>query len=252
MIRAIFYLIIIFPFVGCQFNTKTVEDWDYVFDGSSTDGWRAYNGDSMPPGWKIIDNVLTFNTTQILEEDYDYKGSRDIIYGAEAFDDFELYVEWKIPMGGNSGILYHIKEGYEGAQEVAPEYQLIDDENYASIHDLVDYNTSVGFENPSKLHPLQQTASDYAMFPADPSKKQLNPAGEWNNSRIIFTQEKVEYWLNGKEVLSFVPWSEEWYKKKNSGKWDNLPDYGKFKSGFIGFQDHGSDLWFRNIKIKKI
>ena len=85
MIRAIFYLIIIFPFVGCQFNTKTVEDWDYVFDGSSTDGWRAYNGDSMPPGWKIIDNVLTFNTTQILEEDYDYKGSRDIIYGAESF-----------------------------------------------------------------------------------------------------------------------------------------------------------------------
>ena len=133
-----------------------------------------YNGDSMPPGWKIIDNVLTFNTTQILEEDYDYKGSRDIIYGAEAFDDFELYVEWKIPIGGNSGILYHIKEGYGGAQEVAPEYQLIDDENYASIHDLVDYNTSVGFENPSKLHPLQQTASDYAMFPADPLKKELN------------------------------------------------------------------------------
>ena len=90
------------------------------------------------------------------------------------------------------------------------------------------------------------------MFPADPSKKELNPAGELNNSRIIFAQEKVEYWFNSKEVLSFALWSEEWYKKKNSGKWDNLPDYGKFRSGFIGFQDHGSDLWFRNIKIKKL
>ena len=85
MIRAIFYLIIIFSLVCCQFNTNTVEDWDYVFDISFTYGWRSYNGDSMLPGWKIINNVLTFNTTQILEEGYDYKGSREIIYGAEAF-----------------------------------------------------------------------------------------------------------------------------------------------------------------------
>ena len=79
-----------------------------------------------------------------------------------------------------------------------------------------------------------------------------SPAGQWNNSKIIFTETNAEYWLNGKKVLSFVPWSEDWYKKKNSGKWDNTPDYGKFKSGYIGFQDHGSDLWFRNIKIRKL
>ena len=160
-------------------------------------------------------------------------------------------MEWKIPVGGNSGIFYHIKEGYGGPPEVAPEYQLIDDENYASIHDLVAYNTSVGFENPSELHPLQQTASDYAMHAADPTQKISNSAGNWNTSRIVFTPEQVEHWLNGRKVLSFVPWSEAWYKKKNSGKWENTPDYGTFKSGFIGFQDHGSDLWFRNIKIKK-
>ena len=71
------------------------------------------------------------------------------------FDDFELYIKQKIPMGGNSGILYHLREGYGGAQEVATEYQLIDDENYALIHNLVDYNTNVGFKNSSKLHPLQ-------------------------------------------------------------------------------------------------
>ena len=69
---------------------------------------------------------------------------------------------------------------------------------------------------------------------------------------IIFTEKLVEYWLNGKKVLSFVPWSEQWYEKKNSGKWDNTPDYGKFKTGYIGFQDHGRDLWFRNVKIRKL
>ena len=73
---------------------KTNSEWITLFDGSSLDGWRAYNGDHMPPGWKIVDSVLTFTTAQILEEDYDYTGSRDIIYGAEEFDNFELYVEW--------------------------------------------------------------------------------------------------------------------------------------------------------------
>ena len=90
------------------------------------------------------------------------------------------------------------------------------------------------------------------MHIASPELKNLNPPGQWNSSRIVFTEKLVEHWLNGIKVLSFVPWSEEWYKKKNSGKWDNTPDYGKFKTGYIGFQDHGSDLWFKNVKIKKL
>ena len=249
-----FLLIILISSIFFSCNTKKTEksDWNFLIEEPSIDLWRAYNGKKMPPGWKIIDGVLTFKTEQILEEDYNYKGSRDIIYGGEMFQDFELYVEWKIPVGGNSGIFYHIREGYDAPPEVAPEYQLIDDENYASIHDIKSYNESVGFENPSELHPLQQTASDYAMHIASPELKNLNPPGQWNSSRIVFTEKLVEHWLNGIKVLSFVPWSEEWYKKKNSGKWDNTPDYGKFKSGYIGFQDHGSDLWFKNVKIKKL
>lgn len=220
-------------------HRKKSNDWIALFDGSSLKGWRAYNGDQMPPGWKIIDSVLTFTTEQILEEDYDYTGSRDIIFGAEEFDNFELYVEWKIPEGGNSGIFYHLKEGYEGASVVAPEYQLLDDENYAEIHNY-------------ELKDWQLTAADYAMHVPDTLQKILYPPNNWNSSRIVFTPENVEHWLNGKKVLSFVPWSEEWYQKKNSGKWNNAPDYGKFRKGFIGFQDHGSNLYFKNIKIKKL
>ena len=233
-------------------EVEEANDWKVLFDGTSLDGWRAYNGENLPPGWAIVDDVMTFNTEQILEEDYDYKGSRDIIYGVEEFDNFELYVEWKIPAGGNSGIFYHIKEGYGGPPEVSPEYQLIDDENYASIHDLTAYNSSFGAAEPEKLQDWQATAADYAMHTTDSAMKQLNPTGEWNSTKIVFTEEKVEHWLNGKMVLSFVPWSEEWYEKRNSGKWQNAPDYGKFKTGYIGFQDHGSDLWFRNIKIKEL
>ncbi len=233
-------------------ETQTTEDnWIPLFDGVSTKRWRAYNGETLPPGWIAQDGTLTFDTELGLEQDY--KGGKDIIYGEEEFDNFHLYLEWKLPEGGNSGIFYHLKEGYNGPPEVSPEYQLIDDVNYARIHDLTEYNTSLGYtENPGELKPLQQTASDYAMHAADPAQKVLNPIGEWNSSEIIFTPEKVEHWLNGKKVLSFVPWDDAWNEKKNSDKWKSSPDYGKFKTGFIGLQDHSSPIWFRNIKIKKL
>ncbi|MFY0685846.1 MAG: DUF1080 domain-containing protein [Cyclobacteriaceae bacterium] len=230
---------------------KPVEsDWINLLTDNSAEGWRAYNGDALPPGWMVEDGVLQFDTELGLEQDYE--GGKDIIYGAEEFDNFEFYVEWKLPEGGNSGIFYHLKEGYSGPPEISAEYQLIDDENYARIHDLTAYNTSLGYENPSELHPLQQTASDYAMYAANPEKKQLNPVGEWNSSKIVFTEEKVEYWLNDQMVLSFVPWSDDWYERKNNGKWKDFPDYAKFKKGYVGFQDHSSPIWFKNIKIKKL
>ena len=187
----------------------------------------------MPSGW-IIDNegALTFNKE-------DKAGGGDIIYGLEEFENFELYLEWKLPLGGNSGIFYHIKEGFNGIAQIAPEYQLIDDENYSKIYNY-------------ELQEWQQTASDYSMYTADPKQKVLKPIGEWNTTKIRFTPELVEHWLNGKKVLSFVPWSDDWYKKKAAGKWKNSTKYGSFKRGYIGLQDHDSPIWFRNIKILKL
>ncbi len=225
-------------------------EWIYLFDGTSLDGWRGYNGDTMPPGWTIKDSTLTFVTELGLEQDYE--GGKDIIYAAEEFDNFELYLEWKLPEGGNSGIFYHLKEGYDAPPVVSPEYQLIDDENYARIHDLTEYNLSLGYtDKPEELKPLQQTGADYAMHPA-PANKILHPVGEWNSSKIVFTPERVEHWLNGQMLFSFVPWDEAWTAQKNSDKWKTSPDYGKYKSGYIGLQDHASPIWFRNIKIKKL
>ena len=231
-------------------TTAADQEWQILFDGSSTDGWRAYNGTELPSQWVIKNGELTFDKKK--KTDVEHEGGKDIIYAAEEFDNFELYLEWKIPEGGNSGVFYHVKEGYSGPPVVSPEYQLIDDENYASIHDLTEYNKSVGFENPSELHPLQSTGADYAMYAPDPAKKNLNPAGEWNNTKIVYTPNRVEHWLNGQMLLSFDPTSEDWLAKRNSGKWESAPDYAKFKSGYIGLQDHDSPLWFKNIKIKKL
>ena len=231
-------------FTACQSKTKekaelaeTEPEWQFLFDGTSLEGWRAYNGETMPPGWVIKDGTLTFDTEARLEADWE--GGKDIIYGAEEFDNFELYLEWKIPEGGNSGVFYHLKEGYSGPYEVAPEYQLLDDLKWEGI-------------NNATLEEWQKTAADYAMYTPDNNVKQVKPAGEWNTTRILFTTEKAEHWLNGEKVLSFVPWSEDWEARKAAGKWKDFPDYGKFKKGFIGLQDHDSPLWFRNIKIRKL
>jgi len=217
--------------------TAKADEWIYLFDGTTTEGWRAYNGDDLPPQWVIKDSTLTFDTEKRTEENR--KGGKDIVYAAEEFDNFELAWEWKIPEGGNSGMLYHIKEGDWGPPEVSPEYQMLDDLKWEEI-------------NNAKLKEWQKTGADYAMHVPDKNQKIVKSAGEWNTSRVIFTPERVEHWLNGKMLLSFVPWTEDWEARKNSGKWKDFPKYGTFKTGYIGFQDHDSPLWLKNIKIKKL
>ena len=230
-----YILITIFFFtISCE---KKESKWIDLFDGKSTDGGRAYNGEEIPTKWAAVDGELTFDTDLKLEDEW--KGGGDIIYYLEEFEYFELYLEWKLPKGGNSGVFYNVQEGFQAPYAISPEYQLIDDLGWEEI-------------NNAKLEEWQKAGSNYAMHEADLSKKQLNPAGEWNSSKILYTEKKVQHWLNGELLLEFEPYSKEWYLKRDSGKWDDYPDYGKFRKGYIALQDHDSPIWFRNIKIRKL
>ncbi|MBE7639348.1 DUF1080 domain-containing protein [Salegentibacter sp. BLCTC] len=209
------------------------EEWQYLFDGKNADGWRGYNdtnAQELPQGWVVEDETL-----KSLGKGGDIGG--DIVYGEEEFGEFELYLEWKISPEGNSGIFYHVveDEAYAAPYFVAPEYQIIDQKGF-----------------PHELKPKNSIGADYGMYASDYDEKDLRPVGEWNTTRIRFTEEKVTYWLNGQKTVEFEPWSEEWKQRKREGKWKDYPDYAKAKSGFIGLQDHGSFTWFRNIKIRKL
>ncbi|MBT7573798.1 MAG: DUF1080 domain-containing protein [Flavobacteriaceae bacterium] len=227
-------IVLLFFTISCE---KNESEWIDLFDGKSTDGWRAYNGKEIPEKWAAIDGELTFDTDLKLEDEW--IGGGDIIYYKEEFEYFELYLEWKLPKGGNSGVFYNVQEGFQAPYAISPEYQLLDDIGWEEI-------------NNAKLEEWQKAGANYAMHEADLSKKQLNPAGQWNSSKILYTEKKVQHWLNGKLLLEFVPYSKEWYLKRDSGKWDDYPDYGKFKKGYIALQDHDSPIWFRNIKIRKL
>ena len=227
-----FFIIIIF--IGC--NSSKDSEWIYMFDGKTTDGWRGYNNETLPKKWEVINGELTFNTELKLEKDWD--GGNDIIYYKEQFENFELYLEWKLPKGGNSGVFYHVQEGYNAPHNISPEYQILDDDGWEEI-------------NNAKLKNWQKAGANYGMHEPNISKK-LNPSGQWNSSRIIHDNNKVEHWLNGKIILSFFKDSDEWNKKRNSEIFRDKTDYGKFKKGYIALQDHDTPIWFRNIRIKKL
>ena len=204
------------------------DGWVLLFDGKTTKGWRGYNKSDIGSGWFVKEGILT-----CLGKGGDIGG--DIIHD-EQFDNFELRVDWKISKGGNSGIFYHVIEGeiYSAPYQTGPEYQLIDDINF-----------------PGDLKEWQQAGADYAMYIAN-DKKKLKPVGEWNCSKIVFDNGHVEHWLNGEKILEFTAWSEDWQQKKETGKWKDFPDYGLAQKGYVGLQDHGNNISFRNIKIKKL
>jgi hypothetical protein len=214
-------------------KTEKADGWILLFDGKTTSGWHNWNADTIS-GWIVEDSSLVG-----LGLGGDIGG--DIVSNDE-YENFDLKWDWKLGPHGNSGVMYHVVEDprYNAAYETGPEYQLIEDDDFRDENG-----------DPYPLEEWQKTACDYAMYLPDSLMKHVN-VRDWNSSEIIFTPEKAEYWLNGKKVVEFVPWSTDWYERRNSGKWDDYPDYGLAKAGKICLQDHGSKIWFRNIKIKPL
>ena len=223
-------------FTGCNQNDNKLSDqevadgWSLLFDGKTLNGWRDFQGtDSITAPWKAERGTLTS-----LGKGSDSTG---YIVTVKQYENFIATFDWKISEGGNSGFLYHVVERpqYKVPYVTGPEYQLLDD---------------VGFPDP--IEEWQKAAADYAMYTCDPAKKVLNEAGTWNNSKIVFDNGKVEHWLNGQKVLEFEAWTEDWFTRKESGKWDFAPEYGLARSGHFAVQDHGSRIWFKNMKIKEL
>lgn len=213
------------------------EGWELLFDGKTTKGWRGYNKDSFPSkGWVIEDGSLKVQGTGAGEAG----GGGDIIYDEE-FKDFELSLEWKISEGGNSGIFYLAQE-VEGDRifKSAPEMQVLDNDRHPDAKLGKDGN--------------RQAGSLYDLIPAKPQN--AKPVGEWNKISIIVYRGTVEHNQNGENVVEYHLWTDEWKEMVANSKfkdWENfLNTGGEDKKGYIGLQDHGDDVWFRNIKIKKL
>lgn len=222
-----------------------------IFDGTSTNGWRGYGKDALPSRWSIEDGCLKFSGTGTGEGQTGDGG--DVIF-AHKFRNFELELEWKVSKGGNSGIFYLAQEvttknedgteRYEPIYISAPEYQVLDNANHPDAKLGVDGN--------------RQSASLYDMIPAKPQNQ--NPFGEWNKARIMVYKGTVVHGQNDANVVEYHLWTQQWTdmlqaSKFSQEKWPLAFELlnncgGENHEGYIGFQDHGDDVWFRNVRVK--
>lgn len=230
-------------------ETRADENVVVLFDGKTFNGWRGYNREDVPGKWTIEDGSIKISGGGTGEGQSNDGG--DIIF-ATPFKNFELTFDWKVAKGSNSGVFFYAKELPGRPIYIsAPEYQILDNENHPDAKLGKDGN--------------RKSASLYDMLPADPQN--AKPFGEWNTGGIMVYKGTVIHYQNGEPVVEYHLWTPEWTALINDSKFregnPNWPDSfelltsrlgkdadGNLEGGYIGLQDHGDDVWFRNIKVK--
>jgi len=231
-------MLISVPSMGQKVNKLTGKEkkagWVLLFNGKDFTGWRQCNGTEMPKNWIIEENAMKVFTGEGRKPGQGANG--DIVYGAKKFRNFELSIDWKASEMANSGIFYNVREVPKQAiYYAAPEVQVLDNVKAT--------------DNKLASH---LAGSLYDMLPADP--KTVKPAGEWNTIVIRVQDGKVTHTQNGVKVVEYTLWTPEWDALVANSKFKAFPGFteGISKEGYIGLQDHGYAVWFRNIKIREL
>jgi hypothetical protein len=231
-------MLIMVPVNGQALNKLSEKEkkdgWVLLFNGKDFTGWRQCNGTAMPKNWVIEDNAMKVFTSEGKKPGEGSGG--DVVFGNKKFKNFELSVDWKASKMANSGIFYNVREvPGQPIYYASPEVQVLDN---------VDAT-----DNKIASH---LAGSLYDMLPADP--KTVHPAGQWNTIVIKVKDGKVTHIQNGTKVVEYELWTPAWDKMVADSKFKSFPGFteGISKEGFVGLQDHGYPVWFRNIKIREL
>ena len=225
---------------------KDAEGYYILFDGSSLDGWRGYGQDAVPQSWENDGESIHLKGSGTGEAQAE--GGGDLLF-AHKFTNFTFECEYKISKGGNSGIFYLAQEAKDAEGNYLPiwqscsEYQVLDNANHIDAHLGVEGN--------------RQSASLYDMVPAKPQN--AKPFGEWNKAKIVVFKGTVIHYQNDEKVLEYHLWTSKWKELLDASKFQKGGEFpyayglmieeGK-NGGYIAFQDHGDDVWYRNVRIK--
>jgi hypothetical protein len=210
------------------------DGWQLLFDGKTTDGWHTYGKQNVTDRWKVQDGAIYLNV--------DAKNSdRGDLVSNEEFGNFDLQLDWKISEKGNSGIIFYIqddKSKYPNTYNTGMEMQVLDN---GTPTRLGHSDAKIYTHRAGDLYDLLSSADGTT-----------NPLGEWNHVEIKSVNGKLDFYMNGKHSLSINLWDENWNKMISISKFKDMPGFGTFKQGKISLQDHGNQVWYRNIKIKRL
>ena len=213
-------------------KAQVKDGWQLLFDGVSTRGWHTFNKTTIGPAWKVDNGTLHLHGSKT--DDWQTLGGHDIICEKE-FKNFDLKIDWKVSVAGNSGVMFYCQEGpsYNYPWETGIESQLLDNQNSG--------DSKIIKCRGGDLYDLVSCSRDV-----------VNPGGEWNQLEIISKDGKLEELLNGTKVISITIWDDNWKKLIAATKFKDMPGFGMFKSGKIALQDEGNDVWVRNMMIKAL
>lgn len=206
---------------------QKAEGWILLFDGESLKGWEFFK-EQTNNSWDVADGAL--HCKPFVDGIDSLRGD---IMTQDSFENFEFSFDWKMSAQGNSGVMYRVTKEFDQPYKSGPEYQVLDDGGY-----------------PGETLATNMSACVYAMYEA--SNKKLNTVGEWNSSKIIAKGNVIEHWLNGEKVITYEIGSADWKKRKANSKWKDEAGYGIAKAGHFDFQDHGHEVWYKNIMVKPL
>ncbi len=223
--------------LSAQDNTLTEQEqrdgWQLLWDGLTTNGWRGARMATFPTqGWTIQEGVLKCNAADGRES----ANGGDIVT-TRTFRNFVLNVDFKFTKGANSGIKYFVDPDMNKGEgsAIGCEFQILDDENHPDAKLGVNGNRTLG--------------SLYDLIPAPADKIVYD---DWNTAVIIVKDKHVEHWLNGQMLFEYERGTAMWDAFVDYSKFRDWPDFGNCREGNILLQDHGDEVWFKNIKIKEL
>jgi hypothetical protein len=212
------------------------QGWQLLFDGTTSNGWKgAYKPAFPEKGWQIADGKLT-----VLASNGDESTNGGDIVTTEKYSAFDLSFEFNITPGANSGVKYFVtlKENNPGSA-IGLEYQVLDDK----VHP----DAKLGKPGTRTLSSL------YDLIPAKKENRFVMPPGQWNRGRIVVRRDNhVEHYLNGIKVLEYERGSEQFRALVAESKYKIWPNFGEAPEGHILLQDHGNEVGFRSIKLRKL
>jgi hypothetical protein len=209
--------------------TEAAAGWKLLFDGKTGNGWRGFHQAGFPTeGWVVEGGLLRHIAG---------KSGGDLITVSQ-YENFELQLDWKIQVAGNSGIKYLISEDLikTGRSGLGFEMQILDDAGHPDAKAGIGGNRTAG-----ALYDL-----------IAPRNRVLHPVGQWNTARIVVRGSHAEHWLNGGKILEFEIGSPALKQLIATSKYRVNPGFGDVRKGHVLLQDHGDDVWFRNIRILEL